>query len=730
MDPLDERRHLRLGVDVGGTNTDAVLLDLSARNSTGRGVLAFQKSPTTSPNVADGIESALQSVISQAGKRTDEISCVVIGTTHFINAIVEHDHRWLSKVAIIRLSKSFTKEVPPFSDFPPELAEIMNGYYGYVDGGLHIDGSEESPVDDFQVVEQCKLIKSLSLSAVVVSGVFSPIDITFNQESRVRDIIKRELPDVDVVCSSEVSNIGFLERENASILNASILKLARRTVKGFKETMQRLNLKCPMFLSQNDGTVIDAATAMRLPVRTFSSGPTNSMRGAAYLGHNTTAEDEERCATIVCDVGGTTTDVGVLLPSGYPRQASAYTTIAGVNVNFAMPHVASIGLGGGSVVRVKEKKVEVGPDSVGHLLTTMSKVFGGNVLTTTDISAAAGADIGSPSLVEDITTETIEQAQKRIKYMLEAVIDTMKMSPAPIPVILVGGGSVVCPTSLEGVSRVVIPPFHGVANAIGAAISKVSGNVDLVQDTARISVQQALENAKALAIDRAVAAGAIRSSVTIAEVDVMPLQYITNKTRFIIRAVGDLSLDLAQTTTIEEKDCSEEDWLSEASKQYESSLHMQSLPVDVVSYQPKIVKSKKTGHPEWHISEIDAEWLADGCYLLGCAGGGSPKAVHIKLRDELRAGHTIRVIDSSALAPDADIFWGGNMGSPAVSVERLAQTEVLQAIAEMLDYLRQDSFDAVMGLEIGGANGLEPLLIGSSKSYDRPIIDADFMGRA
>lgn len=71
---------------------------------------------------------------------------------------------------------------------------------------------------------------------------------------------------------------------------------------------------------------------------------------------------------------------------------------------------------------------------------------------------------------------------------------------------------------------------------------------------------------------------------------------------------------------------------------------------------------------------------------------------------------------------------GGNMGSPAVSVERLSGTGVLQAVGEMMEYLGHDSFDAVMGLEIGGANGLEPLLIGSSQSYDRPIVDADWMG--
>lgn len=109
-----------------------------------------------------------------------------------------------------------------------------------------------------------------------------------------------------MVCSHEVSNIGFLERENASILNASILKFARKTIKGFRAAMKRLNLHCALYLTQNDGTLIDAPSAAQLPIRTFSSGPTNSMRGAAYLGLSNLSA-EKKTSTIVVDVGGTTT---------------------------------------------------------------------------------------------------------------------------------------------------------------------------------------------------------------------------------------------------------------------------------------------------------------------------------------------------------------------------------------------------------------------------------------
>lgn len=90
----------------------------------------------------------------------------------------------------------------------------------------------------------------------------------------------------------------------------------------------------------------------------------------------------------------------------------------------------------------------------------------------------------------------------------------------------------------------------------------------------------------------------------------------------------------------------------------------------------------------------------------------------------------MRVVDASALSEDALIYWGGHMGSPAVSVERLQSVETCCAFQGLMEYLHHDKLDAVVGLEIGGANGMEPLLVGSSRFFDCPVIDADFMGRA
>lgn len=659
MGSVRSRRALRLGVDVGGTNTDAVLLDLDAADQPHRGVLASHKTPTTSPNVTDGIEVAVRNVLEQAVDCVSDIACLIIGTTHFLNAVIERDTRRLSKVAVIRLSKSYTKDIPPFSDFPPALATLLHGYHGFVDGGLHIDGEQESPIREDQVLRECEVIEQKGIKAVVISGIFSPIDQHFHQEEQVRRIMQKRLPDVDIVCSSEVSNIGLLERENASILNASILKFARRTIRGFRAAMKRLGLDCTLFISQNDGTVIDSASAAKLPIKTFSSGPTNSMRGAAYLGLGQGgSQGEERTSTIVIDVGGTTTDCGVLLPSGFPRAASAYVSVAGVTMNFPMPHLESIGLGGGSIVRQRDNDVSIGPDSVGYQLTSRSKVFGGDTLTTTDVAVAGGLDIGDSSLVSDVTPEMIQRVRARTKKMLERVIDQLKLTPAPLPVILVGGGSIVCPLELEGVSKVVVPNYHSVANAVGAAIARVCGSVDAIYNIADVPLSEALEDAKAQAVSNAVKCGANPITVSIVEIDTLPIPYVSGQIRVVVKAVGDLSLDYVSDSKNMESESDADDMLTDhmTDLAVSSKEERSSSKFDFDAYRPLVKRNLDTGVHEWIVSETDIEWLSVGCYILGCAGGGSPKAEFLKLRDQIRAGCIVRIIDSSSLHEDALIY--------------------------------------------------------------------------
>lgn len=227
----------------------------------------------------------------------------------------------------------------------------------------------------------------------------------------------------------------------------------------------------------------------------------------------------------LCGTGGTTTDVGLLLANGFPRQAAAYSEFAGVRMNFSCPDVKSIGLGGGSVVRENNDKTTVGPDSVGYKIQTEALVFGGNVPTGTDYTIAGdeNIDIGDRKKVRHLSQSGISAFRATVKTMLEKVVDTMKTSPEDLPVLLVGGGAIVAPDELLGASRVIKPEYSGVANAIGAAIARVSAVIDTVKSTESKSVAVLVEEISKEAVQKAVKSGAAEDSVKIVEVDALPL---------------------------------------------------------------------------------------------------------------------------------------------------------------------------------------------------------------
>jgi len=194
--------------------------------------------------------------------------------------------------------------------------------------------------------------------------------------------------------------------------------------------------------------------------------------------------------------------------------------------NFSCPDVKSIGLGGGSIVR-KGPPMTIGPDSVGHELTKKSLIFGGNVLTATDCAVLINPDlkIGNPELVKGaVTDDELGEFQVVVKRKLEKIIDTMKTSPADIPVILVGGGNIIAPNALKGASKLLKPQWAGVANAIGAATARVSAVVDTVRSTEVKTPQQILDEISKEAVEKTIAAGAIPSSVKVVEKEVLPLQ--------------------------------------------------------------------------------------------------------------------------------------------------------------------------------------------------------------
>jgi N-methylhydantoinase A/oxoprolinase/acetone carboxylase beta subunit len=208
-----------------------------------------------------------------------------------------------------------------------------------------------------------------------------------------------------------------------------------------------------------------------------------------------------------------------------------------------MPDVYSFGLGGGSLVR-ENGGLTIGPDSVGYELTERALVFGGSELTTTDIAVAAGlADIGDAERVRGLDGGLVERALKLIETAIAEAVDRAKTAAGDIPVVVVGGGSILLGDTLPGASQLVKPEHFAVANAIGAAIAQIGGEVDRVFSLEQIPRDEALAQAKQEATDKAISAGASAGTVTIVDVEEVPLAYLpSNATRIHVKAVGELEL--------------------------------------------------------------------------------------------------------------------------------------------------------------------------------------------
>lgn len=521
-------RNWRLGIDVGGTNTDAVIIDGDLK------LVAATKSPTTS-DVMDGIKAAMHVVLEQVGpEAAAQIGYAMLGTTHCTNAIVERKR--LNKVAVVRIGAPATTAIRCMADWPDVLKNAMSVRDFLVHGGNEFDGREISALDEAEVRGVAEAIRDGGFESVALIGVFSPV--SDKHEKRVAEIMAEVLGvDFPVTLSSEIGSLGFLERENASILNAALHDVARTTADSFERALHQEGLNdIAVYLCQNDGTLMSVDYAKRYPIFTIACGPTNSIRGASFLA-------DERDAVVV-DIGGTTTDVGVLA-NGFPRESMVAVEIGDVRTNFRMPDLVSVGLGGGSIVRSHEDgSVTVGPDSVGYRVTQAALCFGGDTLTATDIVVAKGLveGVGDPSLVADLDPALVDAAQAEIVRIIEDAVDAMKTSAGDVKVILVGGGSILSPRQLEGANEVICPANFGVANAVGSAISQVSGQTSKVFSLAETPRDEAIAAAKQHAVDDAIDAGADPDTIEIVEVDIVPMAYLGDALCVRVKAVGNLKL--------------------------------------------------------------------------------------------------------------------------------------------------------------------------------------------
>lgn len=422
--------------------------------------------------------------------------------------------------------------------------------------------------------------------------------------------------------------------------------------------------------------------------------------------------------------------------------------MGGVRLNFSMPHVESIGLGGGSIVKSSlSGHVLVGPESVGSEITSKAFIFGGKTLTATDITTVLAErakdqslKIGSmphSSLHSYIAPDFADSFKQSVKKKLEDIIDRMRTNPDPLPVVLVGGGSFISPLELEGASIVLRPSYYEVANAIGAAMGKLSASIDRIEYLHHVSEKDAAIGRLTDKISADIVnKGALKDSIEVVDVVCEPVPYVNCTYSLGVKVVGDVDYDRVDLAFKQKEpemgdfDLSEDfDGVIQKHSENAKDITFKEAPVAHELYRPTITEDR-----EWLISETDLDYICVGTYILGCGGGGSPYPSYLELRNMLRDGSIIRVISIDTAVKR---FQGkgkfvsvGYMGSPTVSDEQLPGEELIEAGMAMFKYIECDKADGVIAFEIGGGNGFTALYCGSSKKLNVPVVDCDLMGRA
>jgi DUF917 family protein/N-methylhydantoinase A/oxoprolinase/acetone carboxylase beta subunit len=719
------RPSLTIGVDVGGTNTDTVLLN------THEDILCHAKTRTT-PDVNDGIIKGVQEVLLKSQCNLQDIAYINLSTTHMLNALLQAN---VSPVAIIRLGAPSTTSLPPQCDWTNKpLTEHINGYTKILAGGCHYDGSIATPLNREELKKAARDIKKLGIKHVAITGVFS--QLAPSQEQAAADILLSIAPDLEITLSV-TNNGGLLERENMTIVIAALQEIFKKTFNNVRQALYDIGLVDTQFLiSHNDGTLSPLATAN--PYLSLQSGPTNSLRGAGKLCSNYNY-------AIAADIGGTSTDAGII-KNNEPIEKDALFRLAGINFKSPTSHVETISLGGDTRVIFDDDGVRFGK-SITNQHEEQSMCFGGDTFTITDVAVAKQRI--SPlncqtRRIQNIPAFVIEEADQLLHTVLANLLTDVwaSVTVKPHVIILVGGAAclfdcnklhTILSHTMSDI-KIIIPEYSSIANAIGAATAHISGTYNGVYDLHKINRTRAYKNATDLAIQQAIKNGASPKNIHIKSIYSHDISYIPGATTRIqvkvaskpalqsvsANKVKDLSLTNAENTLKENKT-----FFSTQQQYIERINNSCQQLTDNPKVALEISKKLSTIKP-LQTHDIDAR--AIGYDFLGSGGGGSTRLMKLMVMSCLKKFKALKELPIDDLPDDAEVISCGFIGSPAIFEEDPPSIDSLVNSILKMEQISNKKINAIIAYEGGGANGLVPYVVAAE--LDIPVIDADTMGRA
>ncbi|WP_022667284.1 hydantoinase/oxoprolinase family protein [Desulfospira joergensenii] len=465
-----------IGLDVGGTHTDAVLISST-------GIEKKIKVPTDPDDLFKSVLSGFTRLIDDIDPK--QVERVVISTTLTTNAIVQQT---MEPVGMI---------VSAGPGIDPEFFRTGEHYYP-VAGSINHRGREKAPVNEIQIKDIAKKLKKAGVEYVGVVSKFCVRNPS--HEILIKRILNKYFK--KVFLGHHVSgNLNFPRRIATTHLNAAVFSLHKSFFEAVENSLEKMGLTVPIQILKADGGTMTLESSMDFPGQTVLSGPAASIMGA--IPHAPKGQD-----AIVLDIGGTTTDIAFLVdrapilePVGIQR--GQYKSL------IRSLRTDSKGIGGDSVLRVDHGQLIIGPDRKGPAMA-----FGGPVPTPTDALVVLGlmdqgdrekAAQGIHEIAEQLgltdleaaemifkrccsiilkkTFEMIDQINSKPVYTVHEFLEGYKLSPEKI--LILGGPSEYFAKKIEELYQIetLAVPESSVANAIGAACARTTCEVSLNADT-------------------------------------------------------------------------------------------------------------------------------------------------------------------------------------------------------------------------------------------------------
>ncbi|AKB54799.1 MULTISPECIES: hydantoinase/oxoprolinase family protein [Methanosarcina] len=471
-----------IGIDVGGTTTDAVLIQNGEVYSTA-------KVSTEHGNLLNSLLEALDAVSKDVPP--EQLERVVFSTTVITNLIAEGK---TDRVALVLIPGPGVN--PASYTFPDSF---------YLKGAMDYRGREIDPLDEAEVRRTVGLVRESGFSRAAIISKFGQRNPS--HELRVEEIFREDYPDCKLELGHKVSGkLNFPRRIATAMLASATRERYQEFVEKIKKALEERNIRAPVYILKADGGTLPVEKSIEFPVETIFSGPAASTIGALAL----TPEGQ---TSVVVDIGGTTTDLALIL-SGKPLFASKGAKLGGFLTHVRAFAVRSIAAGGDSVVRVKDrnpgtKQITIGPDRAGP-----AYCMGGKETTPTDALKFLGLiEVGNPERASEAIkataselgksdTETASLIVDKVSRMIADAVNEMffewKQEPAyrvwevlqekktrPENVVGIGGGAkgLIAEIAKKLNANPVIPEHAEVGNAIGAAVARPTITLNLHIDT-------------------------------------------------------------------------------------------------------------------------------------------------------------------------------------------------------------------------------------------------------